>query len=493
MTEEEQEEQQPRESDSPSQEAPPVEQEEGAPPAEKESSQDGALGAGKHRNGGSFWLWLILLALLGGAAYLGWQWLREEWTPPSWVPFFSQATEPQPPTTDQQETPPPTLRLPKRTADPVALTEPPPATRTAPPATSHPPSATRHPPPATSRDPAIAETRSPKSAKPAPAAAATSDPAIARRLRQLQQRLSRAEERNLEQHQNLLHTRQELGDLYRKIENVELQVASGHLDAKTDSTELLAAISRLHQRQMLTQARFLLAATARPIHSPADAYSVRQVLKSVAQMLHSLEDAEFLPLRQALAEDMLHLRKLENLDITGSYLQLAAISEQLETLPFIPRDTPSRSSRRGSRQNQEEEETARGWQAILQTLREAVVVRRHKTTLPALPSMEQRELLLPRLQLQLEQAKLALLRGQRWIYQDHLESLAALLEAHFPPSLHPTSKAILDDLHDLGEQLKNLPEYPLQSDASLRALEEYLSRGDRSGTPTPGRRTQQRK
>jgi len=183
-------------------------------------------------------------------------------------------------------------------------------------------------------------------------------------------------------------------------------------------------------------------------------------LRAADERLRDVGNPKFIPLRQALAIDIQKLESLPRVDIVGLSLTLNAIQKQLEALPL---KTPDPKTIEQKNQHASELTQAESWQqiplAIWKDLLKLFKVQTHTELPQPLLAPEHRFFLVQNLKLQLEQARLALLKNQPIIYKDRVQQAQQWINRYFEAE-HPLSKSINENLIQLA-QIKlnvNLPE-----------------------------------
>ncbi|MBF0257131.1 MAG: uroporphyrinogen-III C-methyltransferase, partial [Gammaproteobacteria bacterium] len=136
------------------------------------------------------------------------------------------------------------------------------------------------------------------------------------------------------------------------------------------------------------------------------------------------------PVREVLAEDIAKLSGLTPPDYVGLSARLAGLAKQVAQLQVKAAllNRPAQSSEEGGQKPMDWNQIiADGWQGF----RSLVVVRRHDQPLAAMLPPEQRFFLSQNLRLQLESARLALLRRDQALYDGALQSASDWLQEFF--------------------------------------------------------------
>lgn len=175
-------------------------------------------------------------------------------------------------------------------------------------------------------------------------------------------------------------------------------------------------------------------------------------LTQADQLLQQLDHPLLRAVRAKLSEEKLLLKTAERPDIDNIALSLLAMSNQAEQLPL-----PARPKPRGEIQEagNERPEQAQGWRAVAQGLwqemRSLVVVRRQEKNLRPWLSDREEQLIYQGLQVRLDAARLAALRGKGSLYQQSIRSAQTWLLSWFD-SNSDTVNAVDAELDALAKQ-----------------------------------------
>ncbi|WP_191621363.1 uroporphyrinogen-III C-methyltransferase [Marinihelvus fidelis] len=141
--------------------------------------------------------------------------------------------------------------------------------------------------------------------------------------------------------------------------------------------------------------------------------------------LQAIDDPLYLPVRQAIATTRQHLQALERVDTVAVTEQLGALQGRVIALPF-PGDEPAATEAVSG------EESPGLWARFKASLAGLVTVRRTTGDKPL--GLEDRDFLRQALWLQLETARLALMRRDQGMYDGALDRAGSSLNEHFDTS-----------------------------------------------------------
>ena len=191
------------------------------------------------------------------------------------------------------------------------------------------------------------------------------------------------------------------------------------------------------------------------------------LLQSADQTLSQLTDPNITEVRKALASDITALQAVPVVDVSGIYLKLAALNDQVEQLS-LPM-TPSTEKVKLAEAANDLPWWQRGLHQSWQTLKQLVVVRYHNATERPFLSPEQQAYLQQNLHAELEQAMTALLQKNAVVYKSSLTQASAWVKTYFVQDA-PGTVAMLKSLDELQTTVIR-PELP-NLKASLAAFDQ---------------------
>ena len=188
--------------------------------------------------------------------------------------------------------------------------------------------------------------------------------------------------------------------------------------------------------------------------------------------LRQLAEPAFAPVRQQISADLQTLRSAELVDVEGLSYTLGRLAVRVEELPMGPAAPGNLIA-----EPQGLEDVESGWNRVWLSIRGAIsgmisVERSDASESPALTAREQ-SLIRRQLELELEMARLGLLRNQSQVFLAAVETAADLLTGHFDVSEQAVQSAVT--LLDEMVQLDIAPARPDIS-GSLSLLRELAAR-----------------
>jgi uroporphyrin-3 C-methyltransferase len=182
--------------------------------------------------------------------------------------------------------------------------------------------------------------------------------------------------------------------------------------------------------------------------------------------LRELGDPRFTPVRKQLAAELVALKAVPQPDTEGIVLTLGTLGDSLETLP-LKQSAPDAFRRPATVVAEPVGPLARAWAAVQSAASRLVSIRRVDQPVTPLLTDAERSVLVRSLDLELQLARLAVMRGDVGMYRRSVEAATARVEQHFDAS-SPEVQVAIDTLRQLGGIA--LPEELPDISGSLTAL-----------------------
>ncbi len=246
-----------------------------------------------------------------------------------------------------------------------------------------------------------------------------------------------------------------------------------------DSVASLRGVSDDARRRWLrAEAEYFLNIANTELALTADVERAVRALELADARLRQADEPALAPVRAEIARELTQLAAVPRVDRAGISLRLASLAEQVDDLP-LPQPAPGVfAGDRPLSPDDAEPGLERALAALRQALSGMLSVRRDDA--PLTPQLAPAEVFFLRrnLELQIENARLALLQRESALYQDHLRSAVRWLEAWFDPE-DPTVAGVQRSLEELAG-LDVAPSLPT-ADGALRRLREYARLREREG------------
>jgi uroporphyrin-3 C-methyltransferase len=213
-------------------------------------------------------------------------------------------------------------------------------------------------------------------------------------------------------------------------------------------------------------------------HEATDALALAQSANSI---LAELSSADLFPVRKKLTEEIESLKLVNKVDREGIYLQLLALTQQIENLPLI--EPLIAEDEEALALDQTENTTSSGfWQGVSNFGKRAwhklssyVRVRDQGRRVDAILPPEDQMYLKQNLRLMLEQAQIGLLREEQHVYQASLDKAQNWIRDYYP--LNEQAEIVLNDLDQLKKNNVDLALPDFSGSAAL--IKEYIRQKDR--------------
>jgi uroporphyrin-3 C-methyltransferase len=293
--------------------------------------------------------------------------------------------------------------------------------------------------------------------------------------------------------------RNEAGELINQLQSSVLGLESSLAQTQQDSSTLIqeqgAAISRLENELVSTRLRitsnnpgasqeWLLAEAASLLRLAQQHLVVNQNIRtaqalfiSADDVLSQIDDPAIFSVREILAGELASIRAIVEVDVQEIYLSLGAIAEQVLTLQMkndlVAQIENGEQVNLSSNEAQEEVGMLASFlNRAGQTLNSYFVVRRRDVPIQPLMTPGQEAALAQTIQLQIEQGRTALLKGEQEIYASSLGKASQNIE-QFLVGDEAVKASLLSTLEDLRRRRVVTETPPLNR--SRAALEQILS------------------
>ncbi len=272
---------------------------------------------------------------------------------------------------------------------------------------------------------------------------------------------------------------QRLQSLEEKLASQRELIATQQRQIDHNARELLEAGNRTRTDWLLAEAEYLLRIANQRLMIEKDIRGALSALEATDEVLNESDDIGVYPVRQQLAREILALKGLTGVDRTGLYLKLEAAIDSINQLTdqaLIHENAPGFLA--GSGSAAEAESTGepgplvRAWNRVKSTLMQVVVVRRLDEPVKPMLSPDQSAYARLNLQLMLEEAEMAVLRGNQALYERALTKARTTVDTWYDAS-NPRVKALTGTLAELAQSNVD-PTLPDISQ-SLNLLKERLA------------------
>ena len=228
---------------------------------------------------------------------------------------------------------------------------------------------------------------------------------------------------------------------------------------------LLAQGPQVRQRWLTSRVADSVAVAEQALLINHDAAQAQQALLAADRLLAGQADVSLMPLRRALQQDLSVLSGLPRVDVAGIYLRLQNLDRRVTTLA-LPREAGRQVPQAVNAQDQ----MGNLWQQGLAKFRALIVIRQYDEPLQPLLDASRLQLLRDQLSLLINQAELALLRGDGVVYRAALETLSLRVQQQLSALPSATLVPLLDELAALQALQVQLSLPSLSTRAALDSL-----------------------
>ncbi|MDG2176756.1 MAG: uroporphyrinogen-III C-methyltransferase [Gammaproteobacteria bacterium] len=287
-----------------------------------------------------------------------------------------------------------------------------------------------------------------------------------------------------------------INQLQTLVRNLETSLTQTRQESSNFIQEQAAAISRLENELVSTRLRittnnpgasqeWLLAEAASLLRLAQQHLVVNQSIRTAQALfiaaddvLKQIDDPAIFSVREILAGELASIRAISEVDVQEIYLNLGAVAEQALTLQMdndLATQIESGDRVNFSDNNVEQDDSgmlSAFFNKIRQTLDDYFVVRRRDVPIQPLMTPGQEAALAQTIQLQIEQGRTALLKGEQEVYASSLGKASQNID-RFLVGDEAVKEALLTTLGDLSRRRVVSEAPPLNR--SRAALEEILS------------------
>jgi uroporphyrin-3 C-methyltransferase len=256
----------------------------------------------------------------------------------------------------------------------------------------------------------------------------------------------------------------QLADQLRRLDALPGRV--GNLESAMAS--LRGISSGLRDAWLLAEAEYYMQIANAQLQLAANPKLAGLALQLADEKIQQLANPALTNIRRALADELRALNAINNPDVEGIALTLSSLATVVDSLP-LDEDIDTRLST-----NEDVDSELTGMDRLLASLKrtasDVVSVRRSDETVRPLIAPEAQYFLRANLALQLQAARIALLRSEQTLFDQSLDDAAAWLNRYYDVDSTPVRSA----LQTISEARQNVMPASLPDiSGSLRLLREY--------------------
>lgn len=292
-----------------------------------------------------------------------------------------------------------------------------------------------------------------------------------------QQILSQQSQLNAQRKTEQAQTNAQVTQLFEQQSKALTAELSNRLDQHTAQSnnrieQLEQQLARLQQNKstdwLVHEAEYLIRIASRTLWLEKNTSTAINLLKDADLRLKELNDPQYLPVRQALRNDIESLQILPVIDNETLLLSINALSQQVNKLPLAGVKIPDNASQEDNLTLTDStadwrENLAKTWRKFIADF---ITVRRISGSVEPLMSPQHQQNLRENLMLKLQVAQWAITKRQSQVYQQTLADITAWLNEYFDTT-QLVSQHFLQSIAELQTQTIDT-NYP----SSLSALTE---------------------
>ncbi len=271
-------------------------------------------------------------------------------------------------------------------------------------------------------------------------------------------------------------------DLAAQSKQVQSDVTELTQRLDSTSSKVLGLTNMSRDDWKLAEVDYLLRMANQRILMEHEATNSLALAQSANGILAELQNADLFTARKKLTEEIEALKLASKVDREGIYLQLLAITQQIENLPLIEPLFEEDEETIAAMEQAEEPEAQSFWQRVERVgenvwhkLSIYVRVRDQGRRVDAILPPEDQMYLKQNLRLMLEQAQIGLLREEQHVYQASLDKAQNWIRDYYP--LNDQAQIVLNDLEQLKKSNVQQPLPDFTGSAAM--VKEYLRQKDR--------------
>lgn len=265
-----------------------------------------------------------------------------------------------------------------------------------------------------------------------------------------------------------------------KAQEERLQQERAELDEQTEEMKhtidmVFERVGRDSTQWIAAEAEYLMRIANHRLQLEGDTATALVALQGADKRLHDSADPIWTGVREKLATEMAELKGIRQLDMTGQVAMMSGLISQVDKLR-LPHSPPESGDQPKDTADQEK---GYSFDRVLQDMwtgvKSLLVIRRNDRPLTAMLEPEQRFFLYQNLRLQLESARLALLRRDQALFVESLQRAETWIKEFFDQE-QPLAKSMLEEIGGLkGLELETkMPDIS----GSLRLMLKQLNRAD---------------
>lgn len=224
---------------------------------------------------------------------------------------------------------------------------------------------------------------------------------------------------------------------------------------------------------LIAEAEYYLQIANAQLQLAGNPYLASLALEQADDRLLQLGDPALTDVRRAISDERAALEVMEKPDLAGATLTLGSLAQAVDSLPLRPAADADEAVAETAATGEQQEEPSglgRAWTSVTGAFEGLVRLTPPSEELPALLLLEAEPLIRSNLSLQLQAARLALLRGEQQVFEISLDDVDTWLELYFDTN-NPQVESVRRTLEDIRIDYSAVA--PPDISTSLRLLRQY--------------------
>ena len=310
-------------------------------------------------------------------------------------------------------------------------------------------------------------------------------------MQTLESRLGEIGERDAELNAAIERLDRQLNNRLRNVESLPGRVST--IEASMATLQGISTGAR--DAWLLAEAEYYMQIANAQLQLASNPELAMLALNHADERIAQLGDPRLTPVRQALSDELRSLEVMETPDTAGITLTLSSLAMVVDTLP-LQQEAVAEADQSGEGIDPELTGMDRAWASVRNALDQVVTVRDAEEIERPLTTPEAQYFLRTNLSLQLQAARLALLRGEQEIFRQSLADADQWLADYYAPdssgvqSARQTIAEIRDSvlsvaIPDISQSLRLLRQYNRLSDAANSARDDAEPAPEPEAEPEP--------
>ena len=259
----------------------------------------------------------------------------------------------------------------------------------------------------------------------------------------------------------------------------QMEALGGRMAAIEGTVSSLQGISTgARDAWLLAEAEYYMQIANAQLQLAGNPHLATLALSLADERILQMANPALTEIRRALSNELRSLEIMDKPDTAGVTLTLASLAAVVDSLPL--RQEITRSADGEAATDTELTGTDRALETLRSAMSKAVSVRRVDETVQPLIAPEAQYFLRANLALQLQAARLAMLRGEEQLFQQSLDDAAAWLREYYNTGSAPVQSA-LQTIADIRDSAFTVATPDISE--SLRLLRQYNAFSDAIATP----------